>query len=296
MYEKKSVKLANGETYAYIEHGEKNADKTFLLIHGNMSSSLHFLPLFLRMNDCRFIAPDLRGFGDSSYNSRFSALSELAEDVKLFADAVGINKAHVVGWSTGGGIVFELAARYPNLVASLFIIEGVGYRGYPLYRTKPDGSQEPYPNKDELALDPVSVAPPLAAFKTGNAEFFDQLWKAAIYVNNKPAEAQNKVYIAETLKQRNLVDVDWALAAFNMSDKHNGYADGSASIGKIKCPVTITCAEMDLVVPPATSRENAAAIHGSKLLEYPKCGHSPLVDCPDKLAADILAASGLKNN
>jgi len=40
-------------------------------------------------------------------------------------------------------------------------------------------------------------------------------------------------------------------------------------------------------------RENAAAIKGSKLLEYEKCGHSPLVDCPDRVAADILAHAGL---
>ena len=288
MPEKKFVTLPNGETYAYIDQGAAHGGETFLLIHGNMSSSLHYLPLFRRLPSVRLVAPDLRGFGDSSYNARFSGLGELAEDVKLFVGALGISKAHVVGWSTGGGIAFELAVKYPAFVSSVFVIEGVSHKGYPLYRKNPDGSFAPFANKEELALDPVSVAPPLAAFEAKNSGFFDRLWKAAIYNNAKPDPKDNEVYIAETLKQRNLIDVDWALAAFNMSSGHNGYTMGSGAIGEIRCPVTITCAELDLVVPPAASRENAAAIRGSKLLEYENCGHSPLVDCPDRLAKDIL--------
>ena len=56
----------------------------------------------------------------------------------------------------------------------------------------------------------------------------------------------------------------------------------------IQCPVTFTCAGLDMLVPPVTVRENAAAISGSKLLEYKESGHSPLVDCPAQLAKDIL--------
>jgi len=295
LMEKKLAALPNGENYAYIEQGRSSGGETFFLIHGNMSSSLHYLPLFRRLTGVRLVAPDLRGFGDSSYNARFSSLLELAEDVKLFTDALGISKAHVVGWSTGGGIAFELAVKYPALVSSIFVIEGVGCSGYPLSRKKPDGSFEPYANKEELALAP-QVAPVLAAFETKNAEFFDVLWNTAIYNNKKPSEADNEIYITETLKQRNLIDVDWALAAFNMSGAHNGYTKGTGTIGEIRCPVAITCAELDMVVSPDTSRVNAAIISGSKLLEYKDCGHSPLVDCPDKLASDIIAAAGLSQS
>ncbi|GHV95370.1 alpha/beta hydrolase [Spirochaetia bacterium] len=288
--EKKAVALPNGETFTYIEQGE---GEIILLIHGNMSSSVHFLPLFDRLPGARLVAPDLRGFGDSSYNAGFSSLRELAEDVKLFVEALGISRAHIVAWSTGGGVAFELAAAYPELVASIFVIEGVGYKGYPLFRKTGDGSFVPYANKEELAADPA-VAPPLAAFHAQNAAFFEQLWNMAIYPVNKPGAEENKLYIAETLKQRNLVDVDWALASFNMSAEHNGYNMGTGAIAKINCPISFTCAERDLVVPPATTRENAAAIKGSKVLDYKNCGHSPLVDCPDRLAADILAHVGLR--
>ena len=295
MPEKKYITLANGETYAYIEQGEekKAAGETFLLIHGNASSSLHFLPLFRNMKNVHLLAPDLRGFGDSSYNSGFSTLLELAEDVKMFADALGIPKAHVIGWSNGGGIAMEMAVKYPEFVSTLFLIQGAGYKGFPLFRKKPDGTYAPFASKEELANDPLLIKPALAALESKNALYFNISWNAAIYVNKKPSIKDNKIYIDETLKQRNLVDLDWALIHFNMSDQHNGYSQGTNTIGQITCPVALTCAELDKIVPPGTVRENVAAIKGSKLIEYKKSGHSPLVDCPEQLAADILSHTGI---
>jgi pimeloyl-ACP methyl ester carboxylesterase len=283
--QKKFMSLSNGETYAYLDEGQ---GKAILFLHGNMSSSLHYLPLLKRIEGYRLIAPDLRGFGDSSYHSPFSSLGELAEDVKLFADGLGISSAHLAGWSTGGGIAFELAARYPDLVRSVFCIEGVGHRGYPLFKNEGD-TRRAYSDKEEMAGDPVSVAPPLAAFAAGNTAFFDMLWDQAIYPHQKPGPEDNKLFIAETLKERCLVDVDWALANFNMSGVSNGYASGDGTIGKISCPVACTSGVSDYVVPPDTIKTNTDAIPGAQLLVYENCGHSPLVDCPDRLAADLLS-------
>lgn len=292
MPEKQSIMLANGEKYAYIEQSSFEASssieassedgaETFLLLHGNMSSSVHFLPLFKRLTDFHLIAPDLRGFGDSSYNAEFSNLGELAEDVKLFADALGISQVHIVGWSAGGGVALELAARYPNLVSSLFIIEGLSYKGYSL-------GTEPFASKEKMAESPF-MRIPLDAFKTKDAAYFNFVWNVSIYTVNKPGEDENKLYINETLKQRNLIDLNWALVTFNMSGEHNGYSAGSGTIGAVVCPVAFTCGDKDVMVPQSIIRDNASAIEGSTLLVYEKCGHSPLVDCPDRLAADIRA-------
>jgi pimeloyl-ACP methyl ester carboxylesterase len=282
---KKYINLPNGEKYAYLDEGQ---GEIILFIHGNMSSSLHYTPLLERLSGYRLVAPDLRGFGDSSYHSRFSSLGELAGEVKLFADELGIAKAHLVGWSTGGGIAFEMAVRYPELVCSVFCIEGVGHRGYPLYKKEGD-TQRIYASKEEMAGDPVSVAPPLAAFASGDRTFFENLWNMAIYPHKKPDPEDSKLFITETLKQRCLVDVDWALANFNMSGVSNGYTPGTETIGTISCPVVCTSGVSDYVVPPDTIKTNVEAIPGARLLVYENCGHSPLVDCPDRLAADLLS-------
>ena len=82
--------------------------KTLLLIHGNFSSSLFFTPMFDRLpKDIKVIAPDLRGFGDSTYYRRISSLNDLAEDLYLFMQAKDIKKVDVIGWSLGGGVALE---------------------------------------------------------------------------------------------------------------------------------------------------------------------------------------------
>ena len=79
--EKKYVNLPNGERYAYIEKGE--GDKVVLLIHGNNASSIHYEPLYREFPEgYRVVAPDLRGFGDSSYNKSFAFRSHRKPPLK----------------------------------------------------------------------------------------------------------------------------------------------------------------------------------------------------------------------
>ena len=85
--EKKFVNIGH-ETLAYLDEGQ---GEVVLMIHGNMSSSVHYEPLIERICDSyRCIAVDLRGFGDSTYNNRFDTLEELADDVNAFLDVLEI--------------------------------------------------------------------------------------------------------------------------------------------------------------------------------------------------------------
>ena len=85
--EKKYISIGK-EQLAYLDEGQGDV---VLMIHGNMSSSVHYEPLITRIKDkYRCIAVDLRGFGDSSYNERFDTLEELADDVYMFTEAMGI--------------------------------------------------------------------------------------------------------------------------------------------------------------------------------------------------------------
>lgn len=289
--EKKFISIGK-ETIAYLDIGE---GPVVLMVHGNMSSSVHYEPLISRIKDkYRCIAVDLRGFGDSSYNNRFDTLEELADDVNLFTEALGIDSYYLVGWSNGGGVSLRLCAKYPEKVKKFFDIEGAGLKGYPLYRKKDfESTGEPYANKDEMATDPMQVAPVLAIFEKGDAAMMTSIWDATIYTVNKPTREQNDLWMSETLKQRNLVDLDWALATLNMSDEYTPYGKGDGTIKNIKCPVALTMADKDIVVPDYMVLDNYNALGSlATLLPYENCGHSPMVDCPDRLAADVVKFFG----
>ena len=285
--EKKFISIGK-ETLAYLDIGE---GPVVIMVHGNMSSSVHYEPLISRIKDrYRCIAVDLRGFGDSSYNNRFDTLEELADDVNLFTEALGLDSYYLVGWSNGGGVSLKICAKYPEKVKKFFDIEGAGLKGYPLYKKENYKSTgEPYASKEEMATDPMQVAPVLAIFEKGDAAMMTSIWDATIYTVNKPTREQNDLWMSETLKQRNLVDLDWALATLNMSDEYTPYGKGDGSIKNIKCPVALTMAEKDIVVPDYMVLDNYNALGSlATLLPYENCGHSPMVDCPDRLAEDVV--------
>ena len=286
--EKKTISIGK-ETLAYIDCGKGDV---VLMIHGNMSSSVHFDELIERLKDSyRCVAVDLRGFGDSSYNNRFDSLEELADDVNLFLKALGIDSAYVVGWSNGGGVGLKLCAKYPEKVKKFFAIEGADHKGYPIFKKvnfQPTG--EPYESKDAMAMDPMQVGPVVAIFATGDSATMSGLWDMTIYTVGKPSPEQASRWMAETMKQRNIVDLDWALANFNMSDTATPYGMGDGTIKDVKCPVSLTTADRDVVVPNYMVMSNATAL-GDKatVINYTNCGHSPMVDCPDRLAEDVKA-------
>lgn len=286
--EKKFLNIGK-ETIAYLDEGQGEA---VVLIHGNMSSSVHYYPLISRIKGTfRCIAPDLRGFGDSTYNNRFSSLEELADDVMALMDGLGVESAYIVGWSTGGGIGLKLAAKYPGRVKKYFSIEGAGLKGYPIFVK--DGFKstgKAYESKEQLAGDPMQVAPMLQIFEKKDAAAMSAVWDATIYTVNKPTREDNDLWIDETLKQRNLVDLDWALATFNMSDEFTAYGKGDGSISKVTCPVAFTLGEKDIVVPDYMVMDNYNALReNATLFPYEACGHSPMVDCPDRVAEDVVA-------
>jgi pimeloyl-ACP methyl ester carboxylesterase len=285
--EKKFINIGN-ETLAYLDIGQ---GEPVVMVHGNMSSSVHYMPLIERIKDkYRCIAVDLRGFGDSSYNNRFDTLEELADDVNLLTEALGIDSYYLVGWSNGGGVGLKMCAKYPKKIKKFFDIEGAGHKGYPVYKKDNFKSTgEPYANKDEMATDPMQVAPVLNIFAKQDATMMSSIWDATIYTVNKPSQEDNELWMQETLKQRNLVDLDWALANLNMSDEYTPYGKGDGSIKNIVCPVALTMGQKDIVVPPYMVMDNYNALGGlATLLTYEDCAHSPMVDCPDRLAKDVV--------
>lgn len=72
----------------------------------------------------RTLAPDQRGYSPGARPSDVSAyrLERLAEDVVAVLDAVGVDRAHVVGHDWGGAVAWQLGAHHPDRVLSLTVL------------------------------------------------------------------------------------------------------------------------------------------------------------------------------
>lgn len=287
---RKLVALSNGETISYYTKG--SGAKHLLLIHGNTSSALFFEPIVEHLsNEFTIIMPDLRGFGNSSYNNEFNTLLELAEDLNLLLKHLKITEIAVLGWSLGGGVALELATTYPNLVNKLILLSSASIKGYPVFKKDEKGQvifPEIYTKKSDMALDIVQVLPLLNAQKTQDINFMKQIFDLVIYTGNKkPNDEDNTRWLNDALKQRNLVDVDWALANFNISDEPSLYSQGNNKIANLKAKTLIIWGDKDLTVPKIMFDENVKGIKNNESIVYEGVGHSIIVEEPEKLAKDI---------
>ena len=79
------------------------------------------------INNYRFLVPDLRGHGDSAWaiGSSYSSL-DYVYDIHQLVEQSCLEKVHVVGHSLGGMVACLFSGLFPERVASLTSIEGVG--------------------------------------------------------------------------------------------------------------------------------------------------------------------------
>ena len=287
----KSVEIPNGETLGYRERG--GGEEVLVLVHGNMTSSKHW-DLFIENIDDKYkiYAVDLRGFGISSYNQPIDSLHDFAEDLKLFVDQLGLKGFNLMGWSTGGGVIMDFTADNQDYVKKLILMESVGTRGYPIF--KKDENGQPIPGellstKEEIAKDPVQVVPVLQAYEKQDKETMKMIWNNTIYTHNQPAPDKYDEYLEDMFTQRNLVDVDYALAHFNISNEHNGLEEGNGKAQKIDVPTLILWGTNDLVVTEEMAQNINNDIGDNAELIYLKdCGHSPIIDDLDQLLENVI--------
>ena len=283
-YELKTLVLSNGETIAYREAGK--GSKTVVLVHGNMSSSVHFQTTMEALeNEYKVYAVDMRGFGDSSYNNELNSLRDFSEDIQLWVKALDLKDFNILGWSTGGGVVLELAADMPERVKKVFLLDSVGIKGYPMFKKDEKGQAiltQLITTKEEIKVDPVQVLPILTGYATRNKDLLKMIWNAVIYNTVQPNEEDYDAYLEAMLKQRNLVDVDYSLVHFNMTSDTNLIGMGSGRMALVKAPIVILHGKNDYVVP-FNQAEEMKQYFGEQAVLIPfEGGHSLPTDCFDE--------------
>lgn len=105
-----------------------------VFLHGNFSAATYWEELMLALapHGFRCIAPDLRGYGwteDKLINAT-RGYRDWADDVNELLDALGVERAHLVGWSMSGGIVYRFIADHPERVISATLQAPVSPYGF----------------------------------------------------------------------------------------------------------------------------------------------------------------------
>jgi pimeloyl-ACP methyl ester carboxylesterase len=94
-----------------------------LFLHGNASSATFWEELMVSLPaGYRGIAPDQRGYGEADRNAKIDAtrgMGDLADDAIALLDHLNIEKAHMVGHSMGGSVIWQLLIDYSERFLSV---------------------------------------------------------------------------------------------------------------------------------------------------------------------------------
>lgn len=108
-------------------HLETDGDgPLLLLLHGFPQSSYAWHDVLPRLaaNGYRVVAPDLRGYGESSRPKRIGDYKAkvLGEDIVALIGALGEKAAHLIGHDWGGAVAWETAFAHPEVVDRLVVL------------------------------------------------------------------------------------------------------------------------------------------------------------------------------
>jgi pimeloyl-ACP methyl ester carboxylesterase len=113
----------------YLAAGDQGSP--VILLHGYAQNSRMWRPLMKELGKThRVIAPDLRGFGDTTKAAGGYDKKTMAQDVHALAHALGIGKAGIAGHDIGLMVAYAYAAQYPGEVERIALLDafipGVG--------------------------------------------------------------------------------------------------------------------------------------------------------------------------
>ena len=165
------------------------------------------------------------------------------------------------------------------------------HKGYPVF--KKDSNMQPIPgatysSPEEMGTDPVQVLPLLMAQK--NQDFAGMKAAVGAMFIVQPEEEEANLMVRESLKQKNLIDADWAISGINMSSEPSAYNKGDGTIKNIKCPVLHLWGMSDIwLAPEYMTLDNYNALKDqSTLIRYPNCGHVIFIDKEKESTEDIV--------
>ena len=107
----------NGINLYYETHG---SGRPLVLLHGGLGSGEMFGPVLNQLAERhQVVAPDLQGHGRTADIDRPIDVRLMADDIAALIDHLGLDKPDVVGYSLGGGVALQTAAKHPGKVRRL---------------------------------------------------------------------------------------------------------------------------------------------------------------------------------
>lgn len=244
------VTIANERVFYALYQGDVLSKRNLVLVHGAGGSHLDWPTPLRRLKGANVYDLDLPGHGRSEGPGR-SSIAGYRDCLLAFLDALGLEKAIVVGHSMGGGIALDFALHYPDRLAGLILV-GSGAR--------------------------LRVLP---AILTGILSDFEATADLVLDYAYGPAASEQLKRLGRQRLLKTLPEVlhgDYAACdAFDVME----------CLGEVRCPALAIVGTADVLTPPKYSVYLRDHIPGAELVLVDAAGHMVMLEKPEVVAKAV---------
>ncbi|MDB4908201.1 MAG: hydrolase [Gemmatimonadetes bacterium] len=252
-----------GITLGLDDHG--GGANALLLVHGHPFDRSMWLPQVepAKRAGWRVIAPDLRGYGETTVVEGRTPFAEFAADLAALLDHLEVQQVVLAGLSMGGQVVMEFARLYPSRVRGLVLAAT-----FPQAETE-DGRRNRNAAADRLlreGMDPYAeeVLPRMLASRS---------------IETLPTVAHH------VMRMMRATDPEGAAAALRGRAERPSY---DATLAALRVPALVVVGSEDAFTTRHDAERMRDLITGSELLWMEGSGHMPNLEQPDVFNAGLL--------
>src|SRR5260221_6487910 len=209
----------------------------------------------------RVLRYDLRGFGETGPAAGpFSHVADLASVL----DALGIERAHLLGCSKGGSTALDYALLHPQRVSGLVLV-----------CSSPSGYKPAQP-VPESAQWPAVVA----AFDAGDLERCAEL-EVQVWVDG-PTRAPDQVPAAlrDKVRAMDLLVLQHEVASQGQEEQKTE-RPAAGRLAEVRAPTLVVTGDLDAPISLSSGEALAAGIPGARRVVIPGTAHLPNMEQPE---------------
>ncbi len=256
-------RTCNGAELSYEDTGA--GAETIVFAHGLLWSGRMYAPQVAALRDrYRCITFDFRGQGQSEVTAGGYDMDTLAADAIALIEGLGVAPVHFVGLSMGGFVAMRVAARRPDLVRSVSLLETSAEVETPekIGRYRLLGFVGRYFGFGLVA----GSAMPIMFGKT--------------FMTDPARQAERDAYRTQLLGNDR---IGIARALGGVIERKSVESE----LANIDAPALVIVGEEDVATPPEKAERIVRGIAGATLVTIPRAGHTSTLEEPAAVTAAL---------